>query len=311
MSRWERFCVVGVGGHAQTKLIPAIEANGQTIAALVSGKLPEDLPCSNVFGSLKDALAALDRDVAIVIASPPSAHFHQTVAAIDAGFDVIVEKPAFLTAKEASDVIARCAVSGSILVESFMQRHTDLYSRIIDYCASNQVVALDVAFVIPSMPPGTFRSGKEVGASVLYDIGCYVLALFDDLGLDMSGLNLVGVRNAGTMTELLQLSGILGGIEVNARIGVDSHYQNCASVRLGTGSVTNFHPLFYGRKGIKAIGDTLIEDGNAFEVMFQIPRERWLDNQQARFKSINAVTTKLELLGIQLAAFRTAAGELI
>jgi predicted dehydrogenase len=311
MSRWERFCIVGVGGHARTKLIPAIEANGQTIAALVSGKLPENLPCSSVFRSLNDALANLDRDVAIVIASPPSAHFDQAAAAIDAGFDVIVEKPAFLTVKEASDVIARCAVSGSILVEAFMQRHTSLYSRIIDYCASNHVVALDVAFLIPSMPPGTFRSGTEVGASGLYDIGCYVLALLDDLGLEMSGLDIVGVRNAGTMTELLELNGTLGGIEVNARIGVGPYYQNSVSVRLDSGSVTNFHPLFYGRQGIKAIGDTAIEDGNAFEAMFKVPRERWLDNQQARFKSINAVTGKLELLAKQLAALRTAAEECI
>lgn len=307
MSRWERFCIVGVGGHARNKLIPAIEANGQTIAALVSRKLSQDLPCGYVFGSLTDALANLDRDVAIVIASPPSAHFKQAAAAIDAGFDVIVEKPAFLTVKEASDVMARCNVSGSILVEAFMQRHTQLYSRIIEHCASNNVVALDVAFVIPSMPPGTFRSGTEVGESGLYDIGCYVLALLDDLGREMSGLNIVSVRNAGTMTELIELNGLLGGIEVNARIGVGPHYQNSATVRLDCGSVTNFQPLFYGRQGTKAIGDTTIDDINAFEVMFNVSREHWLDSQRARFKSIYAVTAKLEILAKQLAVFRAEA----
>ena len=309
MSRWERFCIVGIGGHARTKLIPAIEANGQAIAALVSRHLPGDLPGAPVFASLEDALAYLDRDVAIVIASPPSVHFAQAAAAIDAGFDVIVEKPAFLTVKQAGDIVARCAVSGSILVEAFMQRHTSLYRRLINYCATNRVASLDVAFVIPSMPLDTFRSDPGIGASGLYDIGCYVLALLDDLGLAMSGPDLVGVCNAGTMTELLELTGTLCGIEVTARIGVGPHYQNSAAVRLDSGSVTNFHPLFYGRPGIKTIGETAIEDGNAFEAMFQVPRECWLDNQQARFKSITAVTAKLELLSEQLAAFRATAGE--
>ena len=307
MNRWERFCIVGIGGHARTKLIPAITANGQAIAAVVSRQPSENLPDVPVFATLEDALAELDRDIAVVIASPPPLHFAQAAAAIDAGFDVIVEKPAFLTFEQASDISARCAVSGSVLIEAFMQRHTSLYLRLIDYCATNSVAALDVAFLIPAMPTGTFRSDLSIGASGLYDIGCYTLALLDDLGLDMLGLHLVDACNVGTMAESLKLAGTLCGIDVKIQVGVGLEYQNRAAVRLASGSVTSFHPLFYGRPGIKMIGETTIEDGNAFEVMFAVPRESWRDNQVARFESLITVTAKLEILARQLIALRANA----
>jgi predicted dehydrogenase len=304
MSRWERFCVVGIGNHARTKLIPAIAANGQTLAALVSRQPASALPDAPLFATLDAALATLTRDTAIVIASPPAMHHAQVRAAIDAGFDVIVEKPAFVTAAQAQEVADLCTGSEAVLVEAFMQRHTGLYRRLVDFCAINPVAGLEIAFVIPAMPADTFRSDADLVASSLYDIGCYILALLDDLGLDVSPLSIGDVHAPGTIAEAVTLTGALDGVDVKAIIGVGPDYRNSVTVRLADGSETGFHPIFYGRPGSKTMGTQTIEDGNAFEAMFALPREQWLADQPARLDAMIGVTAQLERLAAQLQRFR-------
>lgn len=304
MSRWEKFCVVGIGGHARTKLIPAILANGQTVAGLVSRQPAESLPSFPVFATIDEALAALPRDVVMVIASPPALHHAQVNRALDAGFDVIVEKPAFLTITEAQGIADRCAVSDRVLVEAFMQRHSQLYRRLLDHCAARPVAALDLTFLIPAMPPGTFRSQSDIGASGLYDIGCYVLALLEDLGLDATGLDIVNVRDSGTLNESLVMLGVLDGITVKAQIGVGLAYENSVIVHLVSGERTRFEPIFYGRPGAKTMGETVLDDHNCFEAMFNVPRAAWISNQSKRLDSMLCVTSQLERLAVQLAKFR-------
>jgi predicted dehydrogenase len=304
LTRWERFCVVGIGGHARTKLIPAIAANGKTLVGLVSRQPPAVLPDAPVFATLNAALASLPRDTAIVIASPPSLHHAQIRAALDAGFDVIVEKPAFVTAAEARDVAIRCAAGGAVVAEAFMQRYTGLYRRLLEFCGASRVAALDLTFVVPAIPADTFRSESDLGSSSLYDIGCYILALLSDLGLDLPKLNITGVEAAGTMAEAVELAGTLNGIAVTAAIGVAPEYRNNVTVSLDDGSTTSFHPAFYGRPGRKTIGDETIEDGNAFEAMFSVPREQWLADQPARLEAMISIAAQLEALAAQLSRFR-------
>jgi predicted dehydrogenase len=307
VNRWERFCIVGLGGHARTKLIPAIEANGQSVAALVSRQLPDALPYRPVFATLDEALEALPRDTAIVITTPPALHHAQVRAAIDAGFDVVVEKPAFTTAREARDIAEQCAARGTVVVEAFMQRHSELYRRLIAHCKSRTITALDAVFVVPSMPTGTFRNADDPASSSLYDIGCYILALLADLGIGLEPLDIVGVDHAGTMAEAVDLAGDVDGIAVTARIGVDPEYRNSATVTFADDSQLSCQPLFFGRPGTRMMDDGTIKEGNAFEAMFGVSREQWLADQASRLASIVSVTEKLESLAAQLAAFRANA----
>ena len=188
-----------------------------------------------------------------------------------------------------------------------MQRHTQLYSRLIEFCELNPISAINLAFVIPSIPEGTFRNDKDLGSSSLFDIGCYIVALINDLGLDIGALDVVGATDPGTASEAVDIAGQCDGIAVTARVGVGSDYRNRADVRLSNGSTVGFQPIFYGRPGAKVIGNETICDENAFETMFAVPREHWLVDQQARLAAIVSVTERLEELAQQLARFRAEA----
>src|SRR5687768_8951816 len=100
LETWQRFCVVGLGGHARTKLIPAIEANGQQLAGVVTSAASSPV-AAPAFTTVEQAIAALPGDTVFVIASPPGAHASQALAALAAERDVVVEKPAFVATAEA------------------------------------------------------------------------------------------------------------------------------------------------------------------------------------------------------------------
>ena len=311
------FCVVGLGGHARTKLIPAIEAAGQRIAGVVTSQGPASFPGSTVFSTLAAALSALTTDTAIVIASPPSAHRAQALAAVSAGFDVIVEKPAFLTAADAKAVRAAAATTGAVVVEAFMHRHTTPYERLIaDWPAlRRRVEGITMRFLIPQIPRGTFRDTTDISASTLYDIGCYPISLLTDLGLDTIGLGIADLRFPGRPDrEAITLAGRLDGIEVRADIGVADAYANDVRLRLSGGDELTMHPFFFGRAADKHIvtgaggvlTETVATDVNAFEQMVSVAREIWARDQETRWREMIAVAASLERLARQLSQRRAA-----
>lgn len=314
-TRVNRFCIVGLGGHALTKLIPAIEANGQQVVGLVSLRPAETFPGRTVFARLEAAIDALPADTAFVVASPPRAHFAQATTVLMAGRDLILEKPAFVTEAEAETIASLCRGGEAVFVEAFMHRHTGLHARAVDAWSASRgrIRAIAMDFLIPQMPGGTFRQRPEIDASSLYDMGCYPLSLLADLDLPLDGLALEAVDFAGDpFREQVRLSGEADGIRITLRIGVADSYSNRLVLGMADGATIGFEPFFYGRPGDRVIASTragqnapeTITEGNAFEAMFARPREAWLADQDLRLGRMIRVTRALERLGRGLAAAR-------
>lgn len=315
---WRRFCVVGVGSHARTKLIPAILANGQELAGLVSRQPAGALPMAPLFSRLEDALAALPADTAFVLASPPAVHAVQAELVLATNRDLLVEKPAFLASAEIPAAAGRPLV-GRVIAEAFMHRYTALHAWWMRFWVERRddVIALDATFVVPALPPETFRAEGAIGGSSLYDIGCYSVALLGDLGLDHAGLVIADVAAPGALNERIMLEGILDGVAVTARIGVAPNYANLVSLRLRNGDTVTTGPFFYGRPGerrietVRSAGTdiTILTEGNAFRAMLARPRADWLRDQPERLVRLAAATATLERLGGELTAFRATANQ--
>lgn len=293
-------------------------ANGQTIAGFVTTQSRDDLPAGIVFSSLDQALSTFSADTVFVIASPPSAHFDQVSAVIKAGRDLFVEKPAFVSGEGAANALAQSRLRETIVVEAFMHRHTELYRRLLAWwqVERSRVTAIKIAFLIPALPAGSFRQNNAISSSSLYDIGSYALSLIVDLGLSLQSMSIKEVRFAGDCNkEALQLASVPAGISVTADVGVGDEYVNELSFVTTGGENVSFSPIFHGRPGEKAIvykqqaevHREIIRDDNAFQKMFQIPREIWFHGRALREKRIVEVTTTLERLGAELAFFRKTA----
>jgi hypothetical protein len=315
--RFQRFCIVGLGNHARTKLIPALTANGQEIAGLVTRG--DGMQGVFRFPNVDEAIAALPQDTVFVIATPPTMHSAQAILAIRAGRDVIVEKPAFVTEQEAQDCVAEASRQGSILVEGFMHRHTQLYRRLVEFwhARRSSMKAIEATFLIPEMPAGTFRQEPDVACSGLYDVGAYPLSLLSDLDLPLQDLRIDAVDFPGDQArEAVHLAGVLGEIRRDIRIGVNAAYANRVSLHTAGGAVAEFSPFFYGRPGDRTISQSIgpdttsetIRDLDAFQEMFAVPRNIWQESQAIRSMRMIDVAAALERLGASLSATRPAGG---
>lgn len=312
-ARWSRFCVIGCGGHARTKLIPAILANGQELAAVVSRGAGAGELGVPVFGAVAEAVAALPADTVYVVASPPAVHFEQVLPILEAGRDVIVEKPPFVTERETIAAVGTAERAGTILVDGFMNRHTLTHADFIARCRAGMPSEIACAFTIPEAPPGTFRSNSDLGSSNLYDIGSYVLAALLDIGLPLDALGIDRVDHAGVPDrERVHISGVLDGVAVTAVIGVDTSYANRLELGWANDRTISYQPFFYGRAmdrevitadGTASRAET-INDVNAFEAMFAVPPEAWRATAGERGARMIALAAVLERLGRELAAAR-------
>ena len=191
------------------------------------------MPPAPIFRDVETALVNLPPQTVFVIATPPALHFAQAMQVIQAGRDVILEKPAFTRRREAVDATAEVARSGSVLVEAFMHRHTNLYRRLLGAWQTEVAIrSIEADFLIPEMPTtGTFRQNADIASSSLYDMGCYPLSLLSDLGLPLNGLAVAEVGHAGDSgKEAVRLVGRLADVEVDIRIGVGPVYVNRVSI---------------------------------------------------------------------------------
>ena len=315
--RWNSFCVVGLGGHARTKLLPALAANGQALAAVVSRSLAPAPGAVPKFNDVTAAMKSLTPEIVFLLSSPPALHFEQARPLLEAGRDLIVEKPAFATARQAADASALAMKSGSVLAEAFMHRQTELHRRLLAAWHEHEGCfdAIEIEFLIPGAPAGTFREQADIGSSLLLDVGCYAISLLIDLRLPLDSLKLAHVSAAGNpLAERYRIEGKVKGLAISADIGIGAEYSNKVVLRAPDSSM-RYGPFFYGRPGVRSIehqkrGESVIEsivEANAFERLLNVPPAAWLADQADRLQDMIEATRCLERVGRDLIDRRAAA----
>jgi predicted dehydrogenase len=227
------------------------------------------------------------------------------------GFDLVLEKPAFVTRREAEQVVLICERQPVVLVEAFMHRYTRLYSELLAVWAASRgrMRRIEIIFLIPAMPAGTFRSETQITSSGLFDIGCYPISLLADIGLGEADLEVSQVHFAANPDKMrIGITGSAGEVAIAIDIGVGDAYANSVCLHLDDGEAICFAPFFFGRKADRSIstssgGDTrtrTFPDENAFEVMLAWPRDAWRRDQAGRSAQMIGVAGRLEQLARQV-----------
>ncbi len=126
-----------------------------------------------------DALIADPAIDLVYVATPPAFHAAIAIKALEAGKNVLVEKPFAMNADEAGHVLEAAARAGKRVFEAFHYRHHALWHRIVEICRSGalgRIVSLDAAFHAP-IPKSAdeFRWNARLGGGALMDLGCYPL----------------------------------------------------------------------------------------------------------------------------------------
>ncbi len=213
-----------------------------------------------IHASYDDLLADPDIDV-IYNPLPNGLHGRWSMRALEAGKDVLCEKPLAANAEEAALMIETAQRTGRRLVEAFHYRYHRLIERTLAVIAEGkigQVRSYEIRFIIPIVRGSDIRYRFDLAGGASMDLGCYAIHLLRTLAAAepevRSAIAVEGPPNIDRSmeTELAFADGRTAHIECSmwspkiARIG--------ATIRGDKGSIKLFNfiaPQFYNRLTVK------------------------------------------------------------
>lgn len=179
-----RFGILGAAGIAPTALVAPARENPEVelvaVAARDRGRAQE-FAAEHGIGRVEDTyealLAAPDID-AVYIPLPNSEHARWTMAAVDAGKHVLVEKPFASNAHEAQRVVDHIAGSDRIVMEAFHYRHHPLFAEVMGLVlegAIGDLVDVSAWFDVYLPNRSNIRYNHSLAGGATMDLGCYPL----------------------------------------------------------------------------------------------------------------------------------------
>ena len=164
------------------RVIPAIMAGERGVVAAIASRdadraaaVAKNLNIPRTYGSYQQLLEDPEID-AIYNPLPNHLHVEWTVKALEAGKDVLCEKPIALNAEEAAALVEARDRTGRRIIEAFMVRFHPQWQRTRELVRSGRigsVGAIQSAFLFTALDPRNVRNQLELGGGALYDVGCY------------------------------------------------------------------------------------------------------------------------------------------
>lgn len=140
----KKIAVVGIGKIAQDQHLPVIDKSGAfELAACVStrGVGHRDVP---VFRSQAELFASMPEVGIVSICTPPAVRHAYVREAIDAGKDVLLEKPPTPTISEFEDLVSYGAAKGRVLFQTWHSRFNAAVDATRDILAAEGVASLRI-----------------------------------------------------------------------------------------------------------------------------------------------------------------------
>lgn len=182
-----RVGIIGVGGIAQDRHIPALlELGEKVLLTAVSDvnevRVQEVAATYRIPYTFTDYNNLFQEVDAVIICTPNKFHAEIAVAALEAGVHVLCEKPMAMTVKECEAMLDASKKSGKLLSIAYHYRHTDA-ARV----AKSAVNAGDIGEPLVTRVQalrrrkvpgwGVFTNKELQGGGSLIDYGCHLIDL--------------------------------------------------------------------------------------------------------------------------------------
>ena len=234
---------------------PAKEVDGVEVAAVAARDRERARAYADehgiplVFDSYDDLLASDEID-AVYNPLPNSHHARWTIAALEAGKPVLLEKPFTANADEARQVAEAAERTGLVVMEAYHWRFHPQADRAIALVADGavgEVAHVEAAMVFPSMHgPDDIRYRYDLAGGALMDTGSYALS---------------NLRAFGEL-EVVRAEAEEMAPDVDVRMTAELRYVD----RGATAAITS---AFTGTDRKAELGDPEAVDPEAFEFEFQ------------------------------------------
>lgn len=241
-----KWCIIGAGGIADRRAIPALLEDSENEIVAVMDKNPviakqvaEKYGFSNYYSDEEEMLKAVKCD-AVYIGTPVFCHHSQALLALSYGANVFMEKPIAMNEKEGLEIIKAFKSAGKQLTIGYMMGYHNLHVKAKKLILSKKLgdinlVKMQLSCWYPEIK-GAWRQSKALGGGgCIMDLAVHCMELFTAVtGDEIEDVKAFyttktfsyEVEDSAVIT-FKSKSGILGHIDVNFNIP-----DNCAPGRI-------------------------------------------------------------------------------
>lgn len=199
-----RWGFLGAGYIATNALAPAVHsAKNATLQTVASRDVirSQSLEPVRVHSTYQDLLDDPDID-AVYISLANHQHCEWSIKALQAGKDVLCEKPIAMNAQEARLMADAANENNRMLVEAVWTRWHPRFIRMVELVhngAIGEIKTINAAFTFPGPLEGNYRLLPEMGGGSLFDVGPYPLHAWSALTQGNLNMTINSVeRNMGS-----------------------------------------------------------------------------------------------------------------
>lgn len=196
MLRWG---FIGAGNIASKALAPAVFASPTAhLQAVASRNLAqaEALNPTTAYSDYNALLADPNVD-AVYISLPNHLHAHWAIAALNAGKDVLCEKPFAMNHLEAQAMAQSAQANQRLLMEAIWFKWHPRTKRLQELVANGdigQLTKIDSTFTFAINSPGNYRLDQTMGGGSLFDLGPYQVHLWNALTGDGADIKFTAIN---------------------------------------------------------------------------------------------------------------------
>ncbi len=231
-----RWCIIGAGGIADRRTIPAILTDPENELVAVMDKMPDTAKrIGEKYGvkyytDEKDMLSENHCD-AVYIGTPTCCHYDQAMTALSYGANVFLEKPIAMTGEEGKALVAAFKKAGKLIFIGYMMKYHNLHKKAKKTIKDGGIgtvssIRLQFSCWYPDIE-GAWRQKKALGGGGAFmDLGVHCLELAEFI-LDEEITEVKSFCATNTFSYEVEdsaivifktKSGILGHIDVNFNV---------------------------------------------------------------------------------------------
>lgn len=182
-----RVGIFGTGAIAEKAMVEPSASVGEVTVVAVGSRDPgraeqfaerHGIPASGDYASV---MANPEVDL-IYVALPPAVHRRWAIAALEAGKDVLCEKPLSANGTDARAIAEAAEANGRAAFVGFHYRLHSSTQRLLEVLGSGLLGGIrdvEIDFSIPHfvVKPGNIRLDGDLGGGAVMDVGCYAIDL--------------------------------------------------------------------------------------------------------------------------------------
>lgn len=177
--------MLGLSSIVKRRVLPALRGMSDVQQVDVAtrqagdGGLKDPWPHGTVFDTYRGAIETSQADL-VYVSLPNSEHAQWTAEAIRRGSHVVVDKPAFLAAREAERLVGAAEQQGVCLAEATVYPYHPQIQAARELLACNggsSLRRITASFSFPPLPSDNFRYVRSLGGGALWDLGPYAVSI--------------------------------------------------------------------------------------------------------------------------------------